>query len=191
MYRLKGFTMIELMVAMAILAALFSIGLPSYQAWVQNTRVRAAAESVLHGLQLAKAEAVRRNSAVGFYLVSDLTSSCAASSTEGNWVISMQDPVAACDVAPSDTVAPQIMQKRSQQEGATDIVTIATTPAGRSRIVFSPLGRGTNTAVDFTQIDFAAASPVPGGRNLRILIGAGGNLRMCDPQLTGNDPRRC
>lgn len=187
----KGVTLIELLIVMAIVGILLSLALPSYQAWIQNTKIRTAAESVLNGMQLARAEAVRRNSNMGLYLVSSVDASCVADGTKGNWIISQQIPVGSCNLAPSDTVAPQIVQKSSQKEGATDVVALTAQPAGANFIVFSPLGQATNPATDITRIDFAATSPVTGSRPLRILVGAGGNMKMCDPSATGNDPRRC
>lgn len=187
----KGFSLIELLIVMAIVGILLSLALPSYQAWIQNTKIRTAAESLLNGMQLARAEAVRRNSNMGFYLLSSVDSSCVGDGSKGNWIVSQQDPTGMCDLAPSETIAPQIIQKSSQKEGATDMVVLTALPAGSSSVMFSPLGRARNPGTDITQIDLNAATPVAGSRSLRILVGAGGNLKMCDPQATGDDPRRC
>ncbi|MFO1380067.1 MAG: GspH/FimT family pseudopilin [Chitinivorax sp.] len=188
----RGFTLIELIIVMAIVGILFSLALPSYQAWVQNTKIRTAAESILNGLQQARAEAVRRNTNVGLYLVSSLDSACVGDATKGNWIISQQAPDGLCDVAPSDTIVPQIIQKNTQQEGSTNVVTLTSLPAGGDSVVFSSLGQSRNPGTDLTQIDFAAVSPVAvGSRPLRILIGAGGSLKMCDPNATSSDPRGC
>ena len=67
---MRGFSLIELIVGMAILGILMSLGIPAFSDWMRNARVRTTAESALNGLQLARAEAVRRNTTVGFYPVS-------------------------------------------------------------------------------------------------------------------------
>ncbi|MBI2509431.1 MAG: prepilin-type N-terminal cleavage/methylation domain-containing protein, partial [Betaproteobacteria bacterium] len=56
-----GFTLIELMVGIAIVGILIMIALPNFTIWIQNTQIRAGAEGILSGLQLARTEAVRRN----------------------------------------------------------------------------------------------------------------------------------
>lgn len=59
-----GFTLIELMVAVAVLAILSAIALPSFRdMWVER-RLRAAAEAVQADLMFARSEAVRRNAPV-------------------------------------------------------------------------------------------------------------------------------
>ncbi|MFZ2541189.1 MAG: GspH/FimT family pseudopilin, partial [Gallionella sp.] len=65
----SGFTLIELMITLVILAIAMALGIPSYRDWVQNTQIRNAAESVQNGLQRARAEAVGRNTNVAFVLL--------------------------------------------------------------------------------------------------------------------------
>ncbi len=136
-----------------------------------------------------------------FQLTTSLDSSCALSTTGTNWVVSLADPTGACDVNPSDTVAPQIIQKKSGAEGSQRAVITAT---GSTTIYFNGLGRLANPggAANITQIDIT--NPTGGTcqhadaangtmRCLRITIAAGGGeSKMCDPAVTDNtDPRFC
>jgi len=113
-------TLIELMVGLAILALVLFVAVPSFGIFLQNSQIRNAAGSVLNGLELARNEAIRRNTPVRFQFVSNLTATCTLSTTSLAWVVSQADPTGACDTAPSDTVAPQIVQSRSATEGTSN-----------------------------------------------------------------------
>ena len=55
-----GFTLIELMVTISVLGILLSIGIPSYQNMVLNSRITAQANQVITALNYARSEAVKR-----------------------------------------------------------------------------------------------------------------------------------
>jgi len=57
----SGFSIIELCVAVAIIAIIVSIGLPSLISWRQSAHLGKAARDVYGGLQKAKMEATRNN----------------------------------------------------------------------------------------------------------------------------------
>lgn len=59
-----GFTLIEMMVTVAVLAILTMIALPNYRTFVLNSRMTAQANDFLVALQLARSEAIKRNAPV-------------------------------------------------------------------------------------------------------------------------------
>lgn len=195
---MQGFNLIELLIGIAILGVLLTVGLPSMSTWLQNAQLRTAAEGVMSGLNLARSEALRRNNTVRFQFTTTLDASCALSTTGKNWVVSLSDPTGLCNVAPSETAAPQIVQAKSSVEGTTNAVITAT---GGSSVTFSGLGRtsgaGQMTAVDITNPTGGACQGtdgVGGGpmRCLRVQITSGGQVRMCDPAVSATtDPRYC
>lgn len=65
-----GFTIIELMIAVAVLAIITSLALPSYQTLLEKRRVTSAAEQVMAFLSSAQLESVKRNREVGVNLQS-------------------------------------------------------------------------------------------------------------------------
>ena len=190
----RGISIIETMIALAIVALVLFVAVPSFTIFLQNAQIKNAASSALDGLTLARTEAIRRNTAVRFQFVSDLTSACALSTTSLAWVVSEADPTSQCDVAPSETLAPQIVQKRSATEGMQNAVVAVT---GGSSVTFTGLGRP--QAAGITQIDFSNStgtcqhvSASGKMRCLRILVSTGGQARMCDPKVTAaTDPRKC
>jgi type IV fimbrial biogenesis protein FimT len=184
----RGFTLVELMIGVVLLAIVLAIGGPSFATWLQNTQIRNMSEAMQNGIHLARAEAVRRNAQVRFQLVDSLTSSCALSTSGPNWIVSMDSAVGDCAstnmadaAAPA---APRVVQSRLASDGSPNAVV----GANQSSIVFNGLGRVTPTPASDITIDVsnpnggacaAASGPM---RCLRIVVGAGGQIRMCDPR---------
>lgn len=192
--RHSGFTIVELVVTLALFGVLLALGLPAFGTFIQNTQIKNAAENVLNGINLGKAEAVRRNAPVRFQLVSNMTAGCAVSTTSGSWVLSLDNPDGLCNIDPSDTTPPRIIQKYAVQEGSPKVAVTAT---GGGLLTFNGLGRVTGAGT--TQIDFAHATSVcehvdaaGTARCLRVLITTGGSAKLCDPKVTAaTDPRHC
>ncbi len=56
----SGFTIVELMIGIAVLAVLMSLAVPSYQAFVKNNCMTTTSASLVVAFQLARSEAVKR-----------------------------------------------------------------------------------------------------------------------------------
>jgi type IV fimbrial biogenesis protein FimT len=59
-----GFTLVELLVTMTIAVILMSIGVPSFNYVLDDTRMDRGQSSLVDAVQLAKSEAVKRNASV-------------------------------------------------------------------------------------------------------------------------------
>jgi len=57
----KGFTLVELMITLALLSIVIAISASSYQTLLANQALSSAANKVYYTLQLAKTEAIKRN----------------------------------------------------------------------------------------------------------------------------------
>lgn len=201
----RGFSLIELVVVIAILGILMALGLPGYQTWIRNVQIRNAAEAIQNGLQVAQMEALRRNERVSFWLLSLSTprvmdNSCARSAGGTSWVVSRNDPASLCATEASDTVTPRIIQTKAGGEGSSRVVVAATdsSGAGSSCITFNGFGRPATACSDvsastpITQFAISSSETDPNTRNLQIRVSSGGSIRMCDPAVTSTaDPRHC
>ena len=177
--RLRGFTMIELMVTLTLLGLLLALAVPEFGTWTANARVRSVAESIQNALRLAQTEAVRRNRQTVFALTNETPAAGVALAVNGsNWFIQTLPLVAGDPVA--------------FVQGGTFAKQSGVTVAGAELVCFNSTGRQvTNTATglgaDCTAPATATTPTVlditkPGAdRAMRIQISLGGQIRMCDP----------
>lgn len=201
--RQRGFNLIELMVAMAILAFLMAAGMPSIGTWLDNTRIRNEGESIINGMQTARAEAVRRNMNVSFWLVkltnpAVLANDCSLLSTSGSWVVSVSNPENQCaaDITSTDpTVNPAgVILGRPIGSDSARISVDAKQSDGTTAstfVTFNGFGRvASTTSIATIALNGTGSGPY---RNLQVVVTTTGAIRMCDPAVpnTGTDPRRC
>ena len=64
--KIRGLTLMEVMVTVAIMAILLVLAVPSFNSFLVRGRLTGAAEALAQDLQLAKSEALRRNAEVRF-----------------------------------------------------------------------------------------------------------------------------
>jgi type IV fimbrial biogenesis protein FimT len=185
---MTGFTVIEVMIVVAIAAILLVLGVPSMRGVLENTRIRAAAESFGNGLAIARNEAVRRNTRVQF-----CTTLTPGTNVTTGWYVRVAS-ANACDYA-TDLAAGVVLHGGSGKEGTTRLA-VTVTPNGSDSVTFNSFGSlATNldASATVTQLDFA--SQLPGGmtgyRPLRLQVRVGGAARVCDPAVDATDPRAC
>ena len=188
--RARGFTLVELLVVVAVIGLVMLLALPNVSTWLQNTQIRNAAEATVSGLQIARTDALRRNRQVRFSFVDTLDAGCSLSAAGSSWVVSLADPTGKCDVDASDTVDPFTVQKHSGQDGSPN----ATINSSADTVTFGGLGAAL-AAVQITVANPAggacqtAAGPM---RCLQVNVSASGSVRMCDPAVSdAADPRKC
>lgn len=172
--KVAGFSMIEVMAAITIVAVLLAVAMPSFQAMMSGIQVKTAAEALNNGLQLAKGEAVRRNANVTFTL-----------GVGTAWTVGCATPVLDNNADGVDE-CPAVVQTRANEIGS-GRVTLAVVPAGATTVTFSGLGRALTTN-PITRLDVSATGS---NRSLRILV-SGGSVRMCDPNIVSSEnARKC
>ncbi len=195
----RGITMIEVMISVAVIGIVLAIGIPNFSLWMQNTQVRATAESVLTGLQLARAEAVRQNVRTRFQLTN--------ANGLASWAI-VTDSLTAPGTFPA---ANQVQTSGAREGGANARLGVSTNAVATSSccstaitagtgmgtnplpgIVFNAFGQvATDTSVTkITRID-VTNSAAADARRMVIAITSSGMARMCDPSLPAANSRGC
>ncbi len=166
--RMRGFSLIELMVALAIAALLLVLAAPSYGTWVMDGQIRAAAESIAGGLRIAYSEAIKRNVPVQFVL--DPTTGT------GKWDV----------VLVSDS---SVLRTESFAEGSK----LASFTADGTTVEFTSLGLINPANTDLTSVNVSTTTANANARQLTVLVGGGRTgIKVCDPKVTNSsDPRYC
>lgn len=88
--RQRGFTLIELMVTVAVLAIVLTVAIPSFANLVNGNRLNAQANLLLAAIEYAKTEAVKTNATVTFCHSAN-GSSCSAAPAAGwqGWLVGL------------------------------------------------------------------------------------------------------
>ncbi len=161
----RGFTLIELMVVLTLVAILATMAAPSMREQLANFRVRSAADGLVNGLNVARAEAARRNSPAAFTL----------NSGGAGWSVAQVSPATA-------------IQSRGNGESSGLTVTSST---GSLVVTFLPTGIVDTTVTPRLEL-ITISSTVANTNSRQINILGGGLIRMCDPGITAaGDPRAC
>ena len=192
----RGMSLIELMVAVVILAILVMLGVPTFQQWTLNTRIRTVTESIQNGLRLARNEASQQGRYVRFQLASasswqvcllpasaasaEAATDCSsATSTIQTWNSpSMSTVQVGASKATSDVVS------SSSSSSTYKSIISSGVPAG---VTYNALGRPTAYgSSSILRIDVTAAqtSLQSTSRRLVTTISPGGMVNMCDPAFT-------
>ncbi len=204
----RGVSMIEIAVVMTIAAILVSQAAPAFSAWMQNVQIRTATESIQNGLQLARAEALRRNRSVYFWLTS------ANNPLSGDWLVacstanpnpgSVPEQPGDCPGGPTNAGVPPASsatpilyiqrQAAADQQTSAPVLSVNNGAAGAAVATFNSLGMqvpNLDASPELNQIDVTLATANAQSRPLRVVI-SGGSIRMCDPALAfATDPRGC
>ncbi len=194
MTKCRGFSLLELIIALAIAGILMALAAPAYMGYVANSRIRTAAQSFNSGLQLARTEAIRRNMNVDFVLISDTAPSLTstASNLGRGWVVRTTDGVTFIEGKQlNEGGGNQIVVNDSNNDGSANVGAVST-------ITFNGMGMTTlASGVTFTFTNpngGACTTPTQPAamRCLNVAVSRGGQSIICDPAVTAaSDNRRC
>lgn len=144
----SGYTLIELMITLLIVAVLGAVALPSMQSFVKNERLVSQVNSLLSHLQYARSEAVTQHQQV-VVCVSSNGSSCTTGSWQDGWIMFT-------DLDSDGTVSgvDQILKVHDQLQGGT---TLKSTSSSNS-VVYDDRGFSPNSNATFSLCDSRGSS---------------------------------
>lgn len=161
--KMKGFTVIELMIVIAIAAILATLAGPSFTSFMNNTSQNSAFSQLQGDLNRARSEAIKRNARV---LVCNSTtgSSCStATDWSSGWVVCFDaDANNDCDATTASNPNPQVVRNALK-----DTLTLSVTA---TPIRFNPVGTASGS---FT---FTLAGSWDGAQNKSLTISPTGNI---------------
>lgn len=183
-----GFTLVELLVAMALMVMLLFLAAPNFTTWINNTRVRTVAEVLQNGVRFAQAEAIRRNRSVVFYFTNAEPSLAAAAAVNGsNWGARTLQLFAADN--------PQFIRGGALSDVAPGVLITGVPGPGPAAICFNSTGQQVTVAAEGCAAGAARylVTRLGADRRLRIDISLGGRVRMCDQDkvLSATVPEGC
>ncbi len=184
--RLSGFSLLELMVTLSVLAVISVIAAPSFTNFFDKRRVIDAAEDMYSNLQMARTEAITRNKAVHVYYNMAANTWQYAVSESTACVPSQSDVTQAnacyLIVDDGDGITTQVTDRVMHRYTNTDYQNVSL--AGGflpGPVTFDPIRGTTNVTNANAHFTFTSA----GGKKLRIKIGLLGQIRLCSPAGAG------
>lgn len=202
--RQHGFSMLEAMVAVAVLGVLVAVGVPRMNEWVLASKAAAASEFYAEGIRLARAQAVGHNSAARITLDENAvngqmdwqvdicypTAALPCSDTSGVW--STTTTIATGD--PEGTVAgfKSVQRLAVTMPAKTDLVQTFL-PLGTSDIYFTSLGWVDTNVPNRLQRITLTPSPARMGAfaTSALVVSLAGMVSKCDPTVAAHDSRGC
>ncbi|TRX02945.1 GspH/FimT family pseudopilin [Candidatus Methylobacter oryzae] len=155
-----GFTVLEIMIVVAIACILAAVAVPSFQDMIERDRLKQVVESLKSDLQFARTEAIKRNQDIHF---------SRSSGNAGAWCYGL-NPDANCNCATPGSCAVKTIS-------GSDFGTIVNMDAAATNNSTFDFRRGT---IGANRVTFSTDSYVA-----RVFFSDIGRVRTCTPPVSG------
>lgn len=201
--RAPGFTLVELVIGLAIAGILLGVGIPAMTGWMQAMRTASAGDFYADGLRLAHQQAISHNSAARFVLTENsqngqldwqvdlcypsATTPCNAGS--GNW--STVSAPATDD--PNGSAGFKSVFRSAAALPASAVMQYQLSPDGATSVYFTPSGWVDTTVTPaLSRIQLAPPASRPGSFPAQaVALTLAGMASKCDPTVSVPDSRAC
>ena len=200
----RGYTMIELVVVLAITGSLLALGIPAMSGWVTANKAASASEFYLEGFRMARQQALSHNTSSRIVLSANQTTGqldwqvdlCFAdlpdtpcTAVSSNW--STVTASAAND--PELAAGFKSIRRSADNLPSTSVITPTLLPAGAYFVYYTALGWvDTSYAGRLTRLQLdpmpAYAAQLP---TTAIVVSLGGMPTRCDVGVAVTDSRGC
>jgi type IV fimbrial biogenesis protein FimT len=191
----RGFSVIELMVTVTLIAILLVMTIPAYGTWTADARVRAVAESLANAIRQSQSTAVAKGRTSLFALTADPHPAVGSvpSANASNWLAALNV------LGGSDETRASLGLILQSTEGSQHQVTIT----GPALVCFNALGRQTSLSASANSLPASCTAADPAvyqvsrasgaSRSFNVLVYAGGRVRMCDAAkaISATNPDGC
>jgi len=185
----RGFSLIELMTVVSIVAILGALAMPSFREILASRRVQATASALSQALKSAQSEAIRRNRTVEVIFTTSqpvpaevvaATAVRAASATA--FIARLSNPAVATDFVAGHRIG----ESGGSSIDSASVTSIGFTPAGRpvDRSVL-PAGVALAESIVLRVTDAGSA------RRMCVAVATGGSVRICDPKRAPGSAAAC
>jgi type IV fimbrial biogenesis protein FimT len=175
--RVRGFTLIELMVTIAVLAILLGIAVPSFNDATLGSKLGSYANNLVASLSLARSEAIKRNTVMTLCVSSNGANCATTGGWEQGWIVACKttSPSTACDGSGPDWIV-----FHRQQAAASGIKITESSSTTIRLIELMPTGVG-STPASFT---LCRATPSVGTTQRLVRLNSTG--RAAVSKITGS-----
>lgn len=200
--RVRGFTLLESLVALAIIAGILAFGAPRMSAWISASRAASAAQFYAEGFALARAQALSHNSASRLVLSENANGQLdwqvdicfprpdtPCNEDSGAW----STAAAAAANDPEGAAGFRSVLRRADALPGPDVLVQSVGPDDADAVYFTPVGWVDTTVsprierIDLnpgeaSQDDFAPSA---------VVLTLAGIAAKCQPDAPDTDPHRC
>jgi prepilin-type N-terminal cleavage/methylation domain-containing protein len=158
----QGLTLLELLVALSIIAVLALVSIPLFIDFIKEYRLSAAANSLYFNLQLARTEAVKRNANV--YV---------SFTTGDTWCLGIGTSACNCAIANNCNIASESYTSSQQ-------LSLSVSGYASNTIIFEPTHGAANSSGSVTFTIYGQSSPL-----ITTSISRLGALTVCSTGMSG------
>jgi type IV fimbrial biogenesis protein FimT len=173
--KIKGFTAIELMVVVAIVAVLAALAGPSFKPLIERWRVRQSVEGLRSALYFAQSEAIKRSGNVVLQKLPNNTNGCTTATGVSDWDCGW----IVCDDADGNNkcgASEQVLQRFDTPSG----VQVSRSSSSGESISLNRWGLVNGTWPGFAIVPFDKSTADPAARGL--CMSSAGRIRIIRPE---------